>query len=379
MSPTLESRRNGVLEGSHYEEDAHCSSRPRLQSLAGPAVAQNYPNKPITMIVPFAAGGPTDIVARIVAEPMSRTLGQQIVVENVAGAGGTTGITRGAGAAPDGYTIMMGHMGTHGAAPALYPNLKYNPAADFAPIGMAAGTPIVIVATKKHPANNLQEFIAWAKKQGDKANHAHAGVGSVSHFDRHSAQLDHRHEADLHPLHGDGPGAQRPRVRPGRLHDRPDRQRGRSGQRRFHQGLRHCDACALARAAERADHQGGGPAQLRSQRLERDLRAQGHAGGHRQAVERRARQGARRHERAQAPRRSRRASFPRAPSAAPQPCRSWSRAKWRAGRQFSRKRWRRPRSKPLASEIYRRRAPARRFFVWRAASVSIKSRREETS
>lgn len=148
---------------------------------ASPAVAQNYPTKPITMIVPFAAGGPTDIVARIVAEPMSRLLGQQIVVENVAGAGGTTGITRGAGAAPDGYTIMMGHMGTHGAAPALYPNLKYNPAADFAPVGMAAGTPIVIVATKKHPATNLQEFIAWAKKQGDKANHAHAGVGSVSH------------------------------------------------------------------------------------------------------------------------------------------------------------------------------------------------------
>ncbi len=150
-------------------------------SLRRSRAAQNYPNKPIMMIVPFAAGGPTDIVARIVAEPMSRTLGQQIVVENVAGAGGTTGITRGAGAAPDGYTLMMGHMGTHGAAPALYPNLKYNPTTDFAPIGMAAGTPIVIVATKKHPANNLQEFIAWAKKQGDKANHAHAGVGSVSH------------------------------------------------------------------------------------------------------------------------------------------------------------------------------------------------------
>lgn len=149
--------------------------------LAGPALAQNYPTKPITMIVPFAAGGPTDIIARIVAEPMSRILGQQVVIENVAGAGGTTGITRGAGAAPDGYTVMMGHMGTHGAAPALYPNLKYNPAADFAPIGLAAGTPIIIVATKKHPATNLQEFVAWAKKQGDKSNHAHAGVGSVSH------------------------------------------------------------------------------------------------------------------------------------------------------------------------------------------------------
>ena len=147
---------------------------------AAPAFAQNYPTKPIVMIVPFAAGGPTDIVARIVAEPMSRTLGQQVVVENVAGAGGTTGITRGAGAAPDGYTIMMGHMGTHGAAPALYPNLKYNPARDFAPIGVAAGTPIIIVGSKKLPAKDLKEFIALAKKQGDKSNHAHAGVGSVS-------------------------------------------------------------------------------------------------------------------------------------------------------------------------------------------------------
>jgi tripartite-type tricarboxylate transporter receptor subunit TctC len=148
--------------------------------LAGPAYAQNFPSKPIVMIVPFAAGGPTDIVARIVAEPMSRTLGQQIVVENVAGAGGTTGITRGAGASPDGHTIMMGHMGTHGAAPALYPNLKYNPARDFAPVGVTAGTPIIIVGSRKLPADDMKGFMAWAKKQGDKANHAHAGVGSVS-------------------------------------------------------------------------------------------------------------------------------------------------------------------------------------------------------
>ena len=148
---------------------------------AGPALAQNYPTEPVTMIVPFAAGGPTDIIARLVAEPMSRFLGQQIIIENVAGAGGTTGITRGAEAQPNGYTIMMGHMGTHGAAPALYPNLKYNPAADFAPIGVAAGTPIIIVGSKKVPADDLKGFIAWAKKQGDKGNHAHAGVGSVSH------------------------------------------------------------------------------------------------------------------------------------------------------------------------------------------------------
>ncbi|KAB0264346.1 tripartite tricarboxylate transporter substrate-binding protein [Microvirga brassicacearum] len=141
----------------------------------------NYPQRPITMIVPFAAGGPTDVIARIVGDNMSRTLGQQIVVENVAGAGGTTGITRGAQAQPDGYTIMMGHMGTHGAAPALYPNLKYDPSKDFAPIGLAAGTPILIVAKKDFPAKDLKGFVEYVQKNGDKVNMAHAGVGSVSH------------------------------------------------------------------------------------------------------------------------------------------------------------------------------------------------------
>ncbi|PSC06774.1 hypothetical protein SLNSH_02980 [Alsobacter soli] len=152
-----------------------------LLATAVPGLAQDYPTKPITLIVPFAAGGPTDVVARIVGEHMSRTLGQQIVVENVAGAGGTTGTTRTAQAAPDGYTIMMGHMGTHGAAPALYPNLKYDPTKDFEPIGMAAGTPILIVARKDLPPKDLKEFVAYAKQQNDKLNEAHAGIGSVSH------------------------------------------------------------------------------------------------------------------------------------------------------------------------------------------------------
>jgi tripartite-type tricarboxylate transporter receptor subunit TctC len=151
-----------------------------LALLAGPAFAQNYPTRPVTIIVPFAAGGPTDIVARIVAEYYSKTLGQQFIVENVAGAGGTTGITRAAQAKPDGYTIAMGHMGTHGAAPALYPNLKYDPTKDFEPIGMAAGTPILIVARKDFPAANLKEFIARAKDTGTRLSQAHAGVGSVS-------------------------------------------------------------------------------------------------------------------------------------------------------------------------------------------------------
>ena len=144
------------------------------------ASAQNYPTRPVTIVVPFAAGGPTDIIARIVGEYFSRTLGQQFIVENIAGAGGTTGITRGAQAKPDGYTIMMGHMGTHGAAPALYPNLKYDPTKDFEPIGLVAGTPILIVARKDFPAANLKEFVAKAKDTSVKLSQAHAGVGSVS-------------------------------------------------------------------------------------------------------------------------------------------------------------------------------------------------------
>lgn len=148
---------------------------------AGPASAQTYPTRPIVMIVPFAAGGPTDVIARIVGEQMSRTLGQQVVIENVAGAGGTTGITRGAQAAPDGYTIMMGHMGTHGAAPALYPKLRYDPTKDFEPIGMAAGTPILIVAKKDFPPKTLAEFVTYVKANATTVNEAHAGVGSVSY------------------------------------------------------------------------------------------------------------------------------------------------------------------------------------------------------
>jgi tripartite-type tricarboxylate transporter receptor subunit TctC len=145
------------------------------------AAADTYPQRPITMIVPFAAGGPTDVVARIVAEPMSRALGQQVVVENVTGAGGTTGITRGAQSAPDGYTIMVGHMGTNGAAPALFKGLKYDPATSFDPIGFLGGVPILIVAKKDFPAKDLKGFIEALKAGGPKINQAHAGVGSVSH------------------------------------------------------------------------------------------------------------------------------------------------------------------------------------------------------
>ena len=130
--------------------------------------------------MPFAAGGPTDVISRIAGDSMSKTLGQPIVIENVVGAGGTTGVTRAKRAAADGYTIVMGHLGTHAAAPALYPNLQYDPVTDFEPIGLVAGTPILILAKKDLPPKDLKEFAAYVKANEKTINAAHAGVGSVS-------------------------------------------------------------------------------------------------------------------------------------------------------------------------------------------------------
>ena len=153
-----------------------------LPAFTGTATAQTaYPTKPINVIVPFAAGGPTDVVARILTEHMSRTLGQQFVVENVGGAGGTTGMTRVTTAAPDGYVLGVGNMGTQSAAPALYPNLKYNPATSFQQIGIANFTPQAIVAKKDTSAKSLKEFLEYLKANSSKLSYGHAGVGSISH------------------------------------------------------------------------------------------------------------------------------------------------------------------------------------------------------
>ncbi len=149
--------------------------------MAAPALAQDYPTRAITMIVPFAAGGPTDVISRIVTGHMAQTLGQSIIIENVVGAGGTTATTRAARAANDGYTLITGHMGTHAAAVPLYPKLAYHPEKDFEPVAMLAGTPILILAKKDFPAGDLKEFITYVKANTDKMNMAHAGIGSVSY------------------------------------------------------------------------------------------------------------------------------------------------------------------------------------------------------
>lgn len=152
-----------------------------LCAFVAPAQAQTYPTRSITMIVPFAAGGPTDVISRIVTAHMAQTLGQSIIIENVVGAGGTTATTRAARAANDGYTLITGHMGTHAASVPLYPKLAYHPEKDFEPIALLAGTPILILARKDFPPKDLKEFVAYVKANTEKVNAAHAGVGSVSH------------------------------------------------------------------------------------------------------------------------------------------------------------------------------------------------------
>lgn len=146
-----------------------------------PAHAQ-YPDRPITIIVPFAAGGTTDVVARLMGEPMGRILKQQVLVENVTGAGGTVGVTRAKNANADGYTILMGNLGTQAASVGLYPKLAYDPRTDFEPIMNTGGTPMLVVAKKDLPVKDFKEFIAYLKANAAKMNYGTGGVGATSHL-----------------------------------------------------------------------------------------------------------------------------------------------------------------------------------------------------
>ena len=145
------------------------------------ALAQPYPSKTVSLVVPFAAGGPTDIVARAIAAPMGKSLGTTVVVENTVGAGGTIASARIAKSAPDGYTVLIHHMGMS-TAPALYRKLAFNPLTDFEYIGQALDVPMTMLARKDFPADNLQQLIAYVKANKDKVTLANAGLGAVSHL-----------------------------------------------------------------------------------------------------------------------------------------------------------------------------------------------------
>jgi tripartite-type tricarboxylate transporter receptor subunit TctC len=152
-----------------------------LALAAAGAGAQGYPSRPITMVMPYSPGGPGDTITRVFAAALQKTLGQQIVVDNPAGASGTIGTAKVARSAPDGYTLLMIHV-SHATNLAMYKGLPYHPVDDFEPIGSATNGPMVIVTRNDFPAKDLDEFIAYLRANGPRVNLAHAGVGSASHL-----------------------------------------------------------------------------------------------------------------------------------------------------------------------------------------------------
>src|SRR5947208_9653745 len=153
-----------------------------LLAFTASSAAQAYPSKPVTMIIPFAAGGPTDVLGRVMAQRMSELLGQQVAVENVGGAGGMTGSRRVADAAPDGYTFVLASVGTHAQGQTLYKRPLYNAATDFTPVALIAETPIALITRKDLPVNNLKEFVTYAKANQAKMQYVSAGAGSATHL-----------------------------------------------------------------------------------------------------------------------------------------------------------------------------------------------------
>jgi tripartite-type tricarboxylate transporter receptor subunit TctC len=153
-----------------------------LLALTGTAGAQGFPDRPVTLVIPFAAGGPQDTIGRIIAQRMGEVLNQTVVVENVGGAGGMTGSKRVADATPDGYTMILGSVGTHAQNQTLYKTPLYNVVTDFTPVAFMAETPIALIARPDLPVSNFKEFIAYAKANQDKMQYGSAGAGSATHL-----------------------------------------------------------------------------------------------------------------------------------------------------------------------------------------------------
>ena len=153
-----------------------------LLALAGSASAQNFPNRAVTMVIPFAAGGPQDTIGRIIGQRMGELLGQTVVIENLGGAGGMTGSKRVAEATPDGYTMVLGSVGTHAQNQTLYKHPLYNVITDFTPVAFLAETPIAIITRPDLPVNNFKEFVAYAKENQAKMQFGSAGAGSATHL-----------------------------------------------------------------------------------------------------------------------------------------------------------------------------------------------------
>jgi tripartite-type tricarboxylate transporter receptor subunit TctC len=171
------------------------------------AHAQPYPSRPITIVVPFAAGGPTDAIARSISERMRISLGQPIVIENVTGAGGSIGVARAVRSAPDGYTLSLGHTGTHVVNGAIYP-LQYDLLNDFEPIALLASNTMIVVTKNDVPPKNFRELIDWLKANPGKVAVGTAGVGSASHFSGVYFQNLMKAQFNFVPYRGTGPALQ---------------------------------------------------------------------------------------------------------------------------------------------------------------------------
>jgi len=174
---------------------------------AAPAAAQDYPTRPVTLVVPFAAGGPTDAIARIVGERMRTSLGQPVLVENVSGAGGSIGVGRVARAAPDGYNVSVGNLSSHVFNGAIY-SLPYDLLADFEPVALLSFQPLLIVARQGMPAGNLKELIAWLKANPDKATQGTPGAGTAAHIAGAFFQRETGTRFAFVPYRGTGPAMQ---------------------------------------------------------------------------------------------------------------------------------------------------------------------------
>lgn len=177
-------------------------------SLAAPALAESYPGKPINLIVPFAAGGPTDLMARIVGERMARELGQQFIIDNVTGAAGSIAVGKAVRAAPDGYTIQIGHVGTNVANGTIYRNLNYDMLTDLVPIARLPQNPMLIVSSNQVPTKTLKELVEYLKANPDKVPGGTAGMGSGSHLGALAFFAATGVTYQLVPYRGTGPAMQ---------------------------------------------------------------------------------------------------------------------------------------------------------------------------
>ncbi|MCW5591719.1 MAG: hypothetical protein KIS74_06460 [Burkholderiales bacterium] len=246
-----------------------------LSLLSSAVLAQSFPSRPVTMVVPFAAGGPVDTVARILAEPMRKSLGQAIVVESTTGAGGSLGVGRVARAAPDGYTLSIGHWSTHVVNGAVY-QLNYDLLNDLEPVAMIGGNPMIVVSKPGVEAKNLKEFVDWVKANQAKVNVGTAGAGSSTHIAGIYFANEIGAKLQFIPYKGTGPMQD---LMGGQIDMIVDQLSNSIPQvRAGHQGLRHHREGALGRRARRAHRGRGGPAGAAHQHLVRIRRPRARRG-----------------------------------------------------------------------------------------------------